>query len=100
MVLTTFGDEESAKRVARELVEKRLVACVNLMPQMTSVYRWEGKVCEEGEVLAVMKTTKEKYPQLEKTLGEIHPYEVPEVLAIPAVAGSDGYLDFVRRGVN
>ena len=99
IVLTTFGDRESAEKVARELVEKKLVACVNLVPGVTSIYLWEGKICEEGEVLAVMKTTKEGYPELEKVLGEMHPYEVPEVLAIPSVAGSEGYLGFVRSAV-
>ena len=99
IVLTTFGDSESASKVARELVEEGLVACVNLVPGVTSVYRWEGKVCEDGEVLAVMKTTKEGYPKLEKALGKIHPYKVPELLAIPAVAGSERYLDFVRNAV-
>ena len=99
IVLTTFGDTDSAGKVARELVEKGLVACVNLVPGVNSVYLWEGKICEEGEVLAVMKTTKEEYPQLEKHLGEVHPYEVPEILAIPSVAGSEGYLDFVRKAV-
>ncbi|MGJ8724383.1 MAG: divalent-cation tolerance protein CutA [Roseibacillus sp.] len=99
IVLTTFGDRESAGMVARELVEKGLVACVNLMSEVTSIYRWEGKLCEEGEVLAVMKTTEERYPELEESLRHLHPYEVPEVLALPAAAGSDMYLDFVKNAV-
>ena len=99
MVLSTFENEESGKRVARELVEQQLVTCVNLLPGATSLYRWEGKVCEENEVVALMKTTSVGYSRLEERLAELHPYDEPEILAIPAAAGSEGYLDFVKRGV-
>lgn len=81
------------------MVERKLVACVNLSPGATSIYQWQGNICEEQEVLAMMKTTKELYQELEKVLAEEHPYEVPEILAISAEAGSDSYLNFVRESV-
>lgn len=99
IVLTTFGDEESAKRVAAVLLEERLAACVNLLPGATSMYHWKGEICEEREVVAVIKTTKEAFPELEKVLAAQHPYEIPEILAIPAAAGSEDYLNFVRKNV-
>lgn len=99
IVLTTFGDEESAKRVAAVLLEERLAACVNLLPGATSMYHWKGEICEEREVVAVIKTTKEAFPEMEKVLAAQHPYEIPEILAIPAAAGSEDYLNFVRKNV-
>lgn len=98
-MLTTFGDEESAKRVVAVLLEERLAACVNLLPGATSMYHWKGEICEEREVVAVIKTTKEAFPELEKELAAQHPYEIPEILAIPAAAGSEDYLNFVRKNV-
>lgn len=99
IVLTTFGDEESSNRVAAVLLEERLAACVNLLPGATSMYHWKGEICEEREVVAVIKTTKEAFPELEKVLAAQHPYEIPEILAIPAAAGSEDYLNFVRKNV-
>lgn len=99
VVMTTFGDEKSAREVAGALVEKRLAACVNLLPGTTSLYRWKGKVCEEKELVALIKTTAEGYPALEEALLRLHPYEEPEILALPSSGGSDGYLEFVRQGV-
>ncbi|MEM9080794.1 MAG: divalent-cation tolerance protein CutA [Verrucomicrobiota bacterium] len=99
IVLTTFGDEESAKEVGRALVERKLVACVNLVPGARSVYEWEGEVREEGEVVVLMKTTCEVYPDLERVLKQLHPYEEPEVVALGVRMGSQGFLDFVKRGV-
>ena len=91
VVLTTFGDEVGAKKVARDLVERRLVACVNLLPGATSIYCWEGKVCEEGEVVAVMKMTRGSYPELEKVLAEKHPYtnELIDLVEWPRLSWSN-----------
>lgn len=93
MVLCTFPDVEKARGIAAELVERRLAACVNLLPGVESIYRWEGKVERAGEVLAVIKTT--RYPELEVALKELHPYEVPEILALPVAAGLAGYLKWL-----
>ena len=83
-------------RLAQLLVERQHAACVNLVPGVESVYRWEGQVETAGEVLAVIKTTRAAYPALEAVLREEHPYEVPEVLALPVAVGSEAYLEWVR----
>ncbi len=93
VVLCTFPDVEKARVIAALLVERRLAACVNLLPGVESIYRWEGKVERAGEVLAVIKTT--RYPELEAALKELHPYEVPEILALPVAAGLAGYLEWL-----
>lgn len=90
VVFCTFPDVEKAREIAAVLVERRLAACVNLLPGVESIYRWEGKVERAGEVLAVIKTT--RYPELEAALKALHPYEVPEILALPVAAGLAGYL--------
>jgi periplasmic divalent cation tolerance protein len=83
VVFCTFPDKEAAQRIALALVEERLVACVNVLPGVRSVYRWEGRVETAEEVLAVMKTTEEAYAGLEARIKELHPYEVPEIVAVP-----------------
>jgi periplasmic divalent cation tolerance protein len=93
VVLCTFPDVERAREIAAVLVERRLAACVNLLPGVESIYLWEGKVERAGEVLAVIKTT--RYPELEAALKELHPYEVPEILALPVTAGLAGYLKWL-----
>ena len=93
VVLCTFPDVEMARGIAAVLVERRLAACVNWLPDVESIYRWEGKVERAGEVLAVIKTT--RYPELEAVLKELHPYEVPEILALPVKAGLAGYLKWL-----
>ena len=99
MVLTTFGEEGVAKRVGRELLELKVVACVSVLPGATSLYHWRGELCEEKEVMVMFKTTAQNYSQLEAALQEMHPYEEPEILAFTARGGSEGYLKFVREGV-
>src|SRR5262249_40521623 len=79
VVLSTFPDADTAARVARTLVDEQLAACVNLLPTVRSIYRWEGKVCDEAETLAVIKTTAERYAALAARIAELHPYQVPEV---------------------
>lgn len=99
LVMTTFGNVETARAVARELVERRLVACVNLLPGATSLYEWEGALCEEPEVVAILKTTRDGFSALESVLTELHPYQIPEIIALPVTAGSERYLGFVRGKV-
>lgn len=95
MVYCTFPDPETAQRVARALVEERLAACVNVLPGVQSVYRWEGKVDTAAETLAVMKTTGEAYDRLETRIRELHPYEVPEIVAVPAEKAEAAYAKWV-----
>jgi periplasmic divalent cation tolerance protein len=96
VVLCTFPDLPQARQIGTVLVEMQLAACVNLIPAVESIFRWEGKVSTEEEVLAVFKTTAERLEELERELLVRHPYEVPEVLALPVGAGSEGYLKWVR----
>ena len=93
VVLCTFPDIEQARQIGAALVERQVAACVNLLPGVESIYRWEGKVEKAGEVLAIIKTT--RYAELEAAIQELHPYEVPEILALPVAAGSEAYLRWV-----
>jgi periplasmic divalent cation tolerance protein len=95
LVLSTFGSAEEARRVARTLVEERLVACANLLPGVESIYRWQGVVEEASEVLVLFKTNLDRYWQVESRLRELHSYEVPEILAFRAHAGLPAYLRWV-----
>jgi periplasmic divalent cation tolerance protein len=82
LVLCTFPDSEQARQIGTVLVEAQLAACVNLLPAVESIYRWQGKVETAAETLAIFKTTAAAFPAFEKTLTELHPYEVPEILAL------------------
>ena len=81
-------------------MESKLAACVNLIPQVTSIYEWQGQLEETGEVLMLIKTTKHNYPAVESALRAKHPYELPEILAVPVEQGLTGYLDWVERCTN
>lgn len=96
IVYCTLPDDERADQVARALVDERLVACVNVLPGVRSFYRWEGKVCDDPERLALIKTTAARFEAMKARLLELHPYDVPEVIAVPVDRGSDAYLDWVR----
>lgn len=94
-VLVTAPDSEVAAGLARTLVEEGLAACVNLVPGIRSFYRWEGQVQDDPEVLLVIKTRSDRCDALAQRVQELHPYDLPEVLALPAVGGSAAYLDWV-----
>ena len=89
-----------APSLARTLVAERLVACVNVLPGVVSTYHWQGRVETEDEVLMMMKTTSERRPAVELRLVELHPYDVPEVLAMPVTSGSLPYMNWVREQVS
>ena len=95
VILVTFPSMEEGKRVARELLEKELVKCVNLIPGAESLYVWEGKVQEDAEVVGVMKTVSGQVEALEEAFAKLHPYEVPEFLVIPVEQGSEAYLSWL-----
>jgi len=86
---------ETATRIARALVEERLAACVQALPGMISTYRWQGEVERADEVLLLAKTTRARLKALEARVGELHPHEVPELLAVDVVDGRDSYLDWI-----
>jgi periplasmic divalent cation tolerance protein len=97
VVLMTAPDAGCAETIARALVEERLAACVNLVPGVRSVYRWEGAVQDDAEVLLVAKTTADRLEALGRRVRAMHPYALPEVLALPASGGSEAYLAWVRE---
>ena len=96
VALSTAPDRATALAVARALVSERLCACVNLVPRITSVYRWEGAVEEGEEVLLVAKTRADRAERLCARIVELHPYDVPEVILLPVAGGAESYLDWVR----
>ena len=97
VVLVTAPGAEEAARIARALVEERLAACGNVVPGLRSIYRWEGAVHEDAEALLVLKTTRERFEALRARVLALHPYEVPEVVALPVEAGSASYLEWIVR---
>lgn len=100
VVLTTAGSQKEADEIATNLVGARLAACVNIVPGITSVYRWQGEVQRDREWLLVAKTRRETLDALMKRVHELHSYEVPEVIAVPVVAGSEAYLHWVDGEVD
>ena len=97
VLMATAPDAGSAERIARGLVEERLAACVNLVPGLRSIYRWQGAIEEAAEVLLLIKTRGDRVADLERRLRELHPYDVPELLRLPAGGGSEPYLRWVRE---
>jgi periplasmic divalent cation tolerance protein len=97
VVLCTFPSAEKAAEIARILVEERLAACVNLAPPVRSIYAWRGKVEDEQETLAIMKTTAARFEALAKRIAQLHPYEVPEVIALPISDGHAPYLAWLTE---
>jgi periplasmic divalent cation tolerance protein len=99
VVLSTLPAGDAAARIARTLVEERLAACVNLVPEVRSIYAWQGTVEDEREVLAIIKTTAGELAALRDRLVALHPYDVPEVLAVPVEGGHGPYLGWIRASV-
>ena len=100
LVLCTCPEAETAERLAADLVERRLAACVNIVSGMTSVYRWQGKIETESEVLLLVKTRSDRYREVEKALLERHPYELPEVVAVSLEQGLSGYLAWLDSALD
>jgi periplasmic divalent cation tolerance protein len=99
VVLTTLEQLEDGARLAALLVERELAACVQILPPMISIYRWQGVVERANEVLLLIKTTRTAYPRLETTIKENHPYQTPEIVALPVEAGLDDYLNWLAASV-
>lgn len=97
LVITNLPDRSRALALARSLVQRRLAACVNVLGGCTSVYRWQGEIEEAGEVPLLVKTRAARYPELEAAIRELHPYELPEIVAVPIVRGLPEYLDWVAE---
>jgi periplasmic divalent cation tolerance protein len=97
VVLMTAPDADTGRRIARALVDERLIACANVLPGVTSIYRWQGAVEEAAEVLVVMKTPAALVPRLFERAAALHPYEVPELLALPVGHGLPAYCRWVME---
>jgi periplasmic divalent cation tolerance protein len=95
IVLSTAGSDEEARKIATHLVKKRLAACVNIFPQVISIYRWQGKVEEAAEWLLVIKTTEAAFDRVRSAIGKLHSYEVPECISLEIENGSDAYLQWI-----
>jgi periplasmic divalent cation tolerance protein len=95
VVLTNLPDRETAQQLAQTLVTRRLAACVNVLAECTSVYRWKGKVENATEVPVLIKTRAGRYSEVEAAIRELHPYELPEIIAVPVVRGLGEFLDWV-----
>lgn len=99
VVITTTETQADAERLAQALVERELAACVQVLPQITSVYRWQGKIEQASEVLLLIKTTRAAYSELETAIRQNHSYQTPEILALPVEAGSTEYLGWLTASV-
>ncbi|GMU62695.1 MAG: divalent cation tolerance protein [Myxococcaceae bacterium] len=99
VVLVTAPSMEKGAEIARTLVDESLIACANLIPGIRSIYRWKGELCDEAEVLLVMKTRGERFAAVEARVRSLHVYEVPEILRMDVAAGHQPYLDWVLGSV-
>jgi periplasmic divalent cation tolerance protein len=97
LVLSTFPDAATARRLGRQLVEEHCAACANILPAVESIYWWQGKVESGNETLVLFKTSAERYEALETTLRRLHPYEVPEIIALPIDRGLPEYMKWVAQ---
>ena len=95
IVLTNCPDNEVADRIAGELIDSRQAACVNRLAPVVSTYRWQGRIEQVSETPLMVKTTRERYAEVERTIRTLHPYEVPEIVALPVVAGFAPYLRWI-----
>jgi len=97
LVITNLPDAQAAGQLAQRLIEERAAACVNQLASCTSTYRWQGKIEIATEVPLLIKTTRAAYPRLEQLIRTLHPYELPEIIAVPVIAGLPAYLGWVGR---
>ncbi|MFZ0770627.1 MAG: divalent-cation tolerance protein CutA [Candidatus Sulfotelmatobacter sp.] len=100
IVLTTAGSEDEARKIARHLVESRMAACVNIVPHIASIYRWQHKIEEAREWLLVIKTTAAAFEQVTQSIAELHSYELPECVCLTIEEGSPSYLEWIADSVS
>lgn len=100
VVMTTVGTEEQANLIAREIVERREAACVNIVPGVRSIYRWKGKIRKDGELLLIVKTLEGELDGVTATIRELHSYELPEILSFRVDRGEQGFLDWIAASVD
>ena len=96
VVIVTASNEDEAAKIGKFLVDERLAACANIIPKIRSIYRWEGRVQDDPEALMLIKSTDDKFEEIEARVKELHSYSVPEIIAIPIGAGSSDYLSWIE----
>lgn len=96
IILCTSPDKESAEKIARQLINDKIAACVNILPGLTSIFPWQGKIETEQEHLLLIKTRKDRYQSVEKSIQTNHPYEIPEIIAIPVENGLAEYMQWIE----
>ncbi len=99
VVVTTVGTQDQANLIAEELVIGRLASCVNMLPVHRSVYLWQGKICDDQELMLIIKTTRQQYSRVESTIQELHNYELPEILAFDVSFGEKNFLKWIADSV-
>jgi periplasmic divalent cation tolerance protein len=99
VVLCTCPTREVASAIATAVLEERLAACVNQLPGIKSLYRWEGRIEDDEELLLLIKTTSQLFPALEEMIRDLHPYDIPEIIGLPLTVGSKDYLAWIRNSV-
>ena len=99
LILSTTDTMDLAQKIASALVESHEAACVNIIPGIRSIYRWEGKECSETECLLLIKSSAEKFEAVRTVIRQLHSYEVPEIIALPITAGDPSYLDWLRASL-
>lgn len=97
VIFVTTASVKEAKLIGRLLVEEGLAACANILPAVSSIFFWEGKVCEEDEILLILKSRKSCFDRLSEMVKKHHSYSVPEIIALPIIVGSDPYLKWIRE---
>ncbi len=97
VVFVMVGNEEEAIKIARHVVENKLAACTNIVPGIRSIYRWKGEICDDKELLCMIKTKKSLFPKLRDAIKQIHSYEVAEIIALPMVQGIEDYLLWLKE---
>ena len=99
VVFITAGNREEAVRLGEMLVAARLAACVQILPEIESIYRWQGKIERQREILIIAKTAASKFEDLEREVRAIHSYDTPEIVALPLTAGSTPYLEWLKKSI-
>jgi periplasmic divalent cation tolerance protein len=100
LVFVTVPNIDLAKAISKELIENKLVACVNIFPKITSIYQWEGKLCEEEELLLICKSISPNFDEISKKVKEIHPYDIPEIISVPLDNCENNYKKWLLESTN
>lgn len=100
IIYCTVPDKNEAKEIAKTLVQKKLAACVSIVDKLNSVFSWDGKICEETEFLLMIKTSRELFGRIKPLIEEMHMYNIPEIIAIPIIAGSEDYINWIEHEIS